>query len=74
MGWIEQTIIEACKKQFPEAVSEVEAVDLAAQEVYGVIIATGGTDFERNKYAYLNNLRRELNEKRIEELSSFSVN
>lgn len=74
MSIIEISVIEVCKQQYPEAVSEVEAVDLAAQEVYGVIIATGGTDFERNKYAYLNNLRRELNEKRIEELSSFSVN
>lgn len=74
MSIIEISVIEVCKQKYPEAISEVEAVDLAAQEVYGVIKATGGTDFERNKYAYLNNLRRELNEKRIDELSSYSVN
>ncbi len=74
MSLIEFTIIELCKKKYPEAVSEVEAVDKAAQSVYEEIKLTGGTDFERNKYAYLNNLRRELNNRRIEELSSFSVN
>lgn len=74
MSIIEITVIEVCKQKFPQAVSEVEAVDLAAQEVYMVIKVTGGTDIERNKYAYLNVLRRELNIKRIEGLSSFSVN
>lgn len=74
MSIIESSVIDVCKKKYPEAVSEVEAVDLAAQEVYEEIKTTGGTDLLRNKYAYLNNLRRELNNKRIEELSSFSVN
>lgn len=76
---MDTAIIKECMLQFPEAVSEVEAVDLAAQQVHRSI-REGAEDLTYkqvqrlcSKYNYLHALREELNEQRIEEMSSFVV-
>ncbi len=76
---MDEAIIKECMLQFPEAVSEVEAVDLAAQAVHREIRENGDKlTYKKlqklcSKYNYLHTLREELNRKRIEEMSSFVI-
>jgi len=76
---IERAVIEECHRLFPEAISEVEAVDLAAQNLYKEIrenfgITSSDNQLRISKYNYLKDLRAHLNNKRISELSSFVRN
>lgn len=80
MKLIEQAVITECLSQFPEAVNEIEAVDLMAQKVWKGISQNPGNmqplklELEKNTYVYLNTLRKELNDRRIIQLSGFIVN
>ena len=76
---MDETVVKECMMKHPDAVSEVEAVDLEAQKVYKELqdeFGLVGLDILQKKitlYNYLRELRSFLNNKRIQELSSFSV-
>lgn len=76
MSFIESAVVQECLRQYPNAVSEVEAVDLAAQDLFAKIKADAGTEFDKNRYCYLNMLRKELYSRKVESMSSYlmSVN
>lgn len=75
---MDSTVIKECMLMHPDAASEVEAVDLEAQRVYKELqdeFGIVGMDKLQKKitlYNYLRELRSDLNNKRIEALSSFS--
>lgn len=75
---MDNLIIKECMKNHPEAISEVEAVDLEAQAVYKDMQKDFGTkpmdqvQVKISKYNYLRDLRSDLNRRRIEEMSSFA--
>ena len=76
---MDEVVIKECMLQFPDASSEVEAVDLAAQAVHRQIRENyTSMDFKTikklsSKYNYLHLLREELAQKRIADMSSFVV-
>ena len=76
---IEQSVIKECFKLFPKAVSEVEAVDLAAQSLYTDIrnsfnmINTFEGQLKVSRYLYLKDLRTYLYNKHINEISGFHI-
>jgi hypothetical protein len=75
---VDSTIIAECLKAFPKAVSDVEAVDLAAQSVFkeirdGFGITTAETQMRISRYNYLKDLRAYLYNKRISDMCGFSV-
>ena len=76
---IEQSVIQECVKLFPMAVSEVEAVDLTAQSLYADIknsfggINSSEGQLKISRYNYLRDLRKYLYNKRISDLSGFSI-
>lgn len=76
--FIETVVIQECMRQFADSTTEVEAVDQAAQHTYkemqNVFRKDGGGTKEfyilSSKYTYLCELRKYLNNKRIEEVSA----
>lgn len=75
---MDSTVIKECMLSHPDAASEVEAVDMEAQRVYKELqdeFGVVGLDKLQKKitlYNYLRELRAYLNNKRVEELSSFT--
>jgi len=75
---IDSAVIDECSKMFPDAASEVEAVDLAAQDIFKELknlYQEKTKDFEllKAKYGYLNNLRKHLHQRRLTKLSGFII-
>lgn len=76
---MDEFIIQECCREFPEAENDIVAVDLKAQKLFKEIqhdlgnIPHSKVQLKISRYNYLRDLRGQLFNNRVEEMSSFVV-